>query len=113
MCCVDKDGILALPNPNAEKVFFFRKKKERRHKKPTKISQVPVDDEGRDFFTSNIVDDEEELNISPDVHSKSPEDDVETRREEVEVSSSHFSSKGSLTCRHLGTYATLYRKVSG
>ena len=34
-CCVDKEGILSLPNPSVEKVFFLRTKKskhkERKH----------------------------------------------------------------------------------
>ncbi|CAB3988135.1 Hypothetical predicted protein [Paramuricea clavata] len=73
LCCVNKDGILASPNPNAEKVFFFRKRKERRHKKlQTRSSQLGSDEDRANFFTANIIDDDDESSTSPiarpDIH---------------------------------------------
>ena len=71
LCCVNKDGILASPNPNAEKVFFFRKRKERRHKKvQLRTSQLASDEDRANFFAANIVDDEDESSTtSPVVHT--------------------------------------------
>ena len=83
LCCVNKDGILASPNPNAEKVFFFRKRKERRHKKvELRSSQRGGDEDRENVSTENIVDDEHEPSSSPifhmDVHLLEPPVEDET-----------------------------------
>ncbi|XP_028413200.1 transmembrane protein 94-like isoform X2 [Dendronephthya gigantea] len=69
LCCVNKDGILASPNPNAEKVFFFRKRKERRNKRlMVKDTHFGSNDDRAVFFTAHI-DDDEESSTSPTVRT--------------------------------------------
>ncbi|XP_046854966.1 transmembrane protein 94-like [Xenia sp. Carnegie-2017] len=78
LCCVNKDGILASPNENSEKLFFFRKRRERRSKKTSYHSQPRGDDYKHGFSTmTNVIEEDEDSSVSPTIqipHSSNDEE---------------------------------------
>ena len=87
-CCVDKDGILSLPNPCAEKVFFL---KSRRHKLKEELAgQAKARKESTCTWTSEIS----KVSSSQDGQESSEGDDEDEDEDEDDDVSFDYDSAG-------------------
>lgn len=59
-----------------------------------KLPQAAIEDEESEFFSSNMVEDDEDSNVTPDVLFKRCEEEGDSRQGGSVVSSPTFTNKG-------------------